>query len=80
MAPGEIDGSTAANERLADLAGITLPIIPGIPSRLTRVVEREGSKAMTIGEHEKFLKIWHSDPISLEPRDAKARLAKLKRR
>jgi tetratricopeptide (TPR) repeat protein len=57
------------------------PIIPRYYYRLARLYEQKGMKEKAIDNYTTFLKVWgKADPIYKEPTDARARLARLKRR
>ncbi len=82
VALGNLDSATAAYERAVSHEVETyFPIIPRYHYRLALVYEQAGMKQKAIAEYEKFLRIWgKADPIYKEPADARARLARLKRR
>jgi len=57
------------------------PIIPRYYYRLARLYEQKGMKDKAIENYSQFLKVWgKADPVYKEPADARARLARLKRR
>ncbi len=81
---GDLDKAVAEYERLTTITpknNLRFLIYPLYHYRFGRVFEEKGDRIRARTEYEKFLKYWaEADPSFVELKDARARLAALKRR
>jgi eukaryotic-like serine/threonine-protein kinase len=76
---GQLDPAIALYETGMALGGRTWGVSPRHHYRLAKLYEQKKLYKLAILEYERFLKIWgKADPIYPEPKDARARLARLK--